>query len=126
MLKSDLLDIFGPTHTYNVHSTGCQCFFCQVNCNMEAQIVDLSIDLEMAGTKRANISVKFVGSDLEIKWTSRHGVTQTRHWATPEKLYDRSKISCTYQDGLLSVRIPAIKPKPAEKTPPQEIHIDIK
>ena len=89
--------------------------------------VDWRLELEMAGTKKSNISVKTKGDFVLVSWSNRYGQTQNQSLFIGNKFYDMEKLSVKYEDGLLSLVCP-LKPKIIPALPPEdpEIEIEIK
>ena len=73
------------------------------------------LEFETPGVPRDQISVKLEGSNLFVSWTDRTGAKHTHSYSAPSQFYDHSKVDCRYLDGLLTVKIPVLKPKSSEK-----------
>lgn len=78
---------------------------------------DFKVELELAGTKRADISVKLKGDKLYIQYLSaRDNQKYEAVYSCPERDFDYSKADCRYEDGLLTVKIPLRAEKENEYT----------
>ena len=62
--------------------------------------------LEMPGTKRENISVKFAGDVLQIDYVDYSARKKHCQYYLDHREYDHAKITCKYEDGILSVDVP--------------------
>ena len=67
---------------------------------------DFRWEIEMAGTKKASISVKMKNGQLLVTWTTRFGQVQNQTTPVGDKYYDTSKLSVKYKDGLLTIHCP--------------------
>lgn len=64
------------------------------------------VDIEMPGVSKENIAVKFFNEYLMINWKDRQGTSHTYKYRVPDTYYNRNKITCKYENGLLSITIP--------------------
>jgi len=130
--KSIISSVWNNDEKYNcggmwIHPIGCQCSGCKVDwmevLKFTGPTTDFITWLEMPGTKKKDLSIKLKGSILTVKYTTRLGEAKTYTCTISEKFYEVDKLSCSYEDGLLTIKAPLKKEKPPE--PPQEPEIEI-
>lgn len=89
--------------------------------------VDFSREIEMAGTKKTDISVKLKAGQVTVTWTTRSGLLRSWSYFLGEKYYETDKLSVKYEDGMLYLSCPLKKQVPPPSPPEQpEIDIEIK
>ncbi len=89
--------------------------------------VDFRHEIEMAGTKKSSISLKFKSGQFTVTWTTRLGQLRYFTYSLGEKYYETDKLSATYEDGLLTIHCPLKQVIPPPTPPPEpEIDIEIK
>lgn len=123
--------IYGP----GGHGDNCLCFICNKGARTFTRDIfgpyvppqyDFFFQLDMAGTKRTDISVKLQGSQLKIVYTTRLGEQKVSSHIIGDKYYEQDKITCTYENGLLTIKVPVKKVKIEELPLEPEIEIEIK
>lgn len=107
------------------HGPGCSCYSCTSLLKNLVPQVDFRYEIEMAGVKRENISVKLKSEIATVTWTDRWGSLKNQTCFIGGKYYDIDKLSIKYEDGLLTVTCPLKEQPPAPPEPP-EINIEIK
>lgn len=99
------------------------CPFCEDKVEAKRPTSDFKLEVETPGVKREAIVAKFKGNLLEITYKDRFGRNMSFTRPCSDKYYDRSRVDCQYENGILRVNVPVIKPDITEN---QEIPIEIK
>lgn len=107
------------------HPFSCQCLSCTFVKLTAAPTTDFLLTQEMPGVKKENVSVTLKANLLNIKWTSRLG--ESKNFSTTiSKHFDLDKLDCSYDNGLLTIKVPLKKQLPQEPPEIPETKIEIK
>ena len=74
---------------------------------------DGKVEINLAGTKREDITVQINGSDVEVL-IKVDGKEDIKRWVNTDDKYDVKNTTAEYKDGLLTILIPKKKIKKIE------------